>query len=110
MRIDTIEVNGFRCFSESRFEFHPNFNLIVGNNQAGKTSLLDALAVAAGAWMLGMRGLDKRNLTAGDVRLHPEYSKDGKRFHSFEEDQRTEVKAKGHVLGQELHHQACSLR
>jgi len=102
MRINAIEVNGFRCFSESRFEFHPNFNLIVGNNQAGKTSLLEALAVAAGAWMLGIRGLDKRNLTSVDVRLHPDYSKDGKTFQSFEEDQRTEVKAKGHVLGQDL--------
>ena len=101
MRIDEIQVKGFRCFNDSTFQFNPQFNLIVGNNQAGKTSILEALAVAAGAWLQGIRGMDKRNLTQDDVLLRPRFTKDG-RFQSFEEAEVTSVSAKGEVLGQSL--------
>ena len=101
MRIDEIQVKGFRCFNDSIFQFNPQFNLIVGNNQAGKTSILEALAVAAGAWLQGIRGMDKRNLTQDDVQLRPRFTKDG-RFQSFEEAEVTSVSAKGEVLGQSL--------
>ncbi len=50
MKIDTIRVKNFRCYTESKgglwgLEFRPNpdHNLIIGPNGAGKTALLDAI-------------------------------------------------------------------
>lgn len=102
MRIDELHVKGFRCFTDSTFQFNPQFNLIVGNNQAGKTSILEAVAVAAGAWLQGIRGLDRRNLTQEDVQMRPKFKPDDGRFISFEEAETTSVAAKGVVLGQPL--------
>jgi predicted ATP-binding protein involved in virulence len=50
MRIDTIKIENFRLFKEQEFNFQPQFNLIIGQNGSGKTSLLEALAVALGGW------------------------------------------------------------
>lgn len=47
MRIDRLEVENFRCFEKAEFEFSPHFNLLVGINGSGKTSLLMAVAAAA---------------------------------------------------------------
>ena len=58
----------FRGFAEAEFDFHPNFNLLVGENASGKTSVLDALSVAAGSWFLGIGGCANRHIKADDVR------------------------------------------
>lgn len=52
MRIDKIQLKDFRKFENATFSFHPEFNLLVGENGSGKTSVLEALAVAfkALAW------------------------------------------------------------
>jgi predicted ATP-binding protein involved in virulence len=50
------------------FVFSPEFNLIVGENGAGKTALLNAIAVAIGSWFLGIRGYDSRNIQDSDIR------------------------------------------
>ena len=52
MRIDKLEIRNFKKFTEKIFEFHPQFTLLVGENGSGKTSLLDALAVALGVWFV----------------------------------------------------------
>ena len=51
MRIDKISVENYRLFEAREFSFHPNFNLIVGENGKGKTSLLDLLALGISAWI-----------------------------------------------------------
>ncbi len=50
MRIDRLKIVNFKLFSDNEFRFHPEFNLIVGINGSGKTSLLRAAAVALGGW------------------------------------------------------------
>lgn len=69
MRIDRLTVKNFKGLEEREFRFHPEFNLIVGKNGTGKTTLLDALAVAVGGWFLGLRGYDTRHIQAHEVRL-----------------------------------------
>lgn len=46
MRIDKITLQNFRCFEQLEVEFLPNFNVIIGNNGTGKSSLLKALKIA----------------------------------------------------------------
>jgi predicted ATP-binding protein involved in virulence len=69
MRIDRLTVQNFKGFEHREFTFHPQMNLLVGVNGTGKTSVLDALAVAAGSWFLGLRGYDSRHIKAEEVRL-----------------------------------------
>ena len=52
MRIDRIHIRNFKCFDEMDLELNPRFTLLVGDNGAGKTTILDALAVAAGVWLV----------------------------------------------------------
>ncbi len=46
MRLDRIRIQHFRCFESATVEFSPGFNLFVGVNGAGKTSLLKAAAAS----------------------------------------------------------------
>lgn len=68
MKISRLKITNFKCFESREFTFHPNFNLIVGENGSGKTSVLEALAVATGSWFLGLKGYDSRNIRDEDIR------------------------------------------
>ena len=69
MRIDRLTIQNFKGFAAQKFAFHPEFNLLVGANGTGKTTALDALAVALGSWFLGVRGADSRHIRSEEVRL-----------------------------------------
>lgn len=43
MRINKLQLTNFKCFEDNTFEFHPHFNLFIGENGSGKTALLNAL-------------------------------------------------------------------
>ena len=53
MRIDHLKVQNFRCFEQAEFNFSPRFNLLVGVNGAGKTSLLKAVVAALATPRIG---------------------------------------------------------
>ena len=52
MRIDRLELRNFKKFAALDLDLHPQFTLLIGENGAGKTSVLDALAVALGVWLV----------------------------------------------------------
>jgi predicted ATP-binding protein involved in virulence len=70
MRIDRLNIKNFCCFEQREFEFHPEFNLVVGVNGSGKSTLFKALSISLGTWFLGFKNkLDKRSIEAGEPRL-----------------------------------------
>lgn len=69
MRIDTIAAKNFRGFESFQRPFHPEVNVIVGENGTGKTALLDALAVGVGSFFLGVDGISGRGIERDDVHL-----------------------------------------
>lgn len=77
MRIDKLSVSNFKGFDERTLNFHPEFNLIVGENASGKTSILEAISVAIGSWFLGLRGYDTRHIRTQDVRLVAHHGDEG---------------------------------
>ena len=70
MRIDTLRVENFRGFAEREFAFHPQFNVLIGDNATGKTATLEALAVALDPWIKGATGERARSIEKSeDVRV-----------------------------------------
>lgn len=82
MRIDRLELRNFKKFAEQTFEFpRPvdaapeggSFHVLIGENGAGKTSILDAAAVALGVWLErvpdSLLANSHRRLTADQKRL-----------------------------------------
>ncbi|MCI0640712.1 MAG: ATP-binding protein, partial [Gemmataceae bacterium] len=75
MRIESIEVRNFKKFAQQAIEFHRQFTLLVGENGSGKTSILDALAVALGVWLVDVPDSDlansRRSIDPAEIRLEP---------------------------------------
>ena len=84
MRIDQLRIQNFKRFEEQRLDLHPRFTLLVGDNGAGKTTILDALAVAAGIWLVkppdSMLANSGRNILRNEIRLGVRHEGDRSRF------------------------------
>lgn len=76
MRIDRLHIENFKKYTEQDFALHPQFTLLVGDNGSGKTTILDALSVAAGIWLVevpdSMLANSRRNILETEIRLEPE--------------------------------------
>jgi predicted ATPase len=59
MQIARLLMKNFNGFDYRELKFHPQFNLLAGDNATGKSSVLDALAIGAGSWFLGLPGIAK---------------------------------------------------
>ena len=55
MKLNQLSVSNFRCYKEHTFNFHPEVNLIVGQNATGKTAVLDAVSIAIASWLIGFK-------------------------------------------------------
>ena len=70
MRLDQLTLTNFRCYQDKSFNFHPQVNLIVGQNATGKTALLDAISIAMATWLLGFKKkLDNKGIVSSDATL-----------------------------------------
>jgi predicted ATP-binding protein involved in virulence len=73
MRIDRLEITNFKKFSDYTLDLHPQFTLLVGDNGTGKTTILDALAIAAGVWLINAPDStlsnSGRNILPAEIRL-----------------------------------------
>ncbi len=81
MKLSKLEIANFRCFESLIVELQPDVNVIVGSNGAGKTSILDAIAIALYELVAANGGGGKRQraqqraaLQATDIRVEPEVS------------------------------------
>lgn len=71
MRIHRLTLRNFRCFEHLELDLHERMTLLVGSNGAGKSAILDALAIALGARLAAMPEVarEDRTLTVSDARL-----------------------------------------
>lgn len=93
MFIETVEIENFKIFSKSKFSFNKNFNLIIGINGSGKTSLLRALAISLAGWANAYIK-DERNLRPIEDNEVREISKDGR----FDKSKETYIKSTGKAI------------
>lgn len=68
MRIDRLKLQNFKGFAEFDQRLNRRFMLIVGENGTGKSSLLDALSVAFGSFLLGIPPARSRMISRNEVR------------------------------------------
>ena len=68
MRILELGLKNFRCFKKCSLPLAPRFSLLIGDNGSGKTVILDALAVAAGSFLLGIPDEISRSITKDEIR------------------------------------------
>lgn len=75
MKFNSIHLTNYRCHSDLQVEFKPGFNVIVGINGSGKTSLLAATFDAMAAYIIRMKlpvGLMPPMSDPGVVRIQAE--------------------------------------
>ena len=75
MRLKEVSIHNFRGIDTCRLQFHDSVNLIVGKNGAGKTSILESIAVGLGGFISGLDGVSTRNFTQDEIRT--QYNKIG---------------------------------
>ncbi|MFV0195384.1 AAA family ATPase [Empedobacter falsenii] len=57
MKICNIKIENFKAFNEVEMPINPNFNIIIGENNIGKSTLFEAIHL----WMLGYNSLIQAN-------------------------------------------------
>ena len=99
MRIDRLELRNFKKFATLDLDLHPQFTLLIGENGAGKTSVLDALAVALGVWLVrppdSTLSGSRRPIYPSEIRL--EGTQQGDRELFTEASDGVSVKATGQI-------------
>ena len=99
MRIDKRELQNFKKFARFDLRLHSRLTLLIGGNGAGKTSLLDALAVALGVWLVDPPDStlvnSRRGIATSDIRLMPMEA--GDRIQFRETEGGVSVKATGQI-------------
>ena len=68
MKLKKIRIINYRCFKDADIAFDEHTTLIVGKNGAGKTAILDAVAVAVSTFLLGINGGVSRSISKDDAR------------------------------------------
>lgn len=99
MRIDRLTVSNFRRFENNTFALHHRFTLLVGDNGAGKTTILDALRVGVGAYLLGIPDSQARPIKRDCIRVE---TRQGGEFPTFEPVAPCGVRCEGRVHGRDL--------
>ncbi len=96
MRLDQLHIQNFRCYEDATFDFQPGFNLVVGVNGSGKTSLLQAVAASFNNFANSIKG--GGNISDQDVRFFIHSYEDRLRF---EQAYPLKLSAKGEAFGKD---------
>lgn len=68
MKLKNIKISNYRCFKDVEIDFDESTTLVVGQNGAGKTTILDAVAVSISTFLLGIDGGVSRSILKDDAR------------------------------------------
>jgi predicted ATP-binding protein involved in virulence len=69
MYIEKIAIKNFKAIENIEIDFRPGFNLLIGDNGVGKSSVLEAITVALGGYLSGVTGVSSKNILQEEVRF-----------------------------------------
>ena len=67
MILKKLHISNFKMFEKITLEFKPGFNLLLGDNGVGKTTVLEAATVAVSGFLAGMEDVSTRNIYKDDI-------------------------------------------
>ncbi len=69
MKVEELHIKNFKGIGDETFRLNRHFTVFIGENASGKTSILDALAVALGSFFIEMGfGIDTRTIKNHEIR------------------------------------------
>ncbi|MDO5417985.1 MAG: AAA family ATPase, partial [Lachnospiraceae bacterium] len=68
MKLNQIQIQNYRCFENLDFSLDSQLTLFVGKNGAGKSTILDAIAIAVSTFLCEIDGGVSRNIQKEDAR------------------------------------------
>ncbi|TCW65019.1 MULTISPECIES: AAA family ATPase [Burkholderia] len=98
MRIDHIAIRNFHGIERAEYDLHPSITVLLGNNATGKSAILDALAILAGSYFLGIDGISSLTIKNDDIRQELRFNSDGSTQRIYHTP--SELYAKGEVHGE----------
>lgn len=66
--LQSLKLRDYRCFEAIDIDFHPQLTVLVASNGAGKTSILDAIAVAFGPYIGAFDEAVGKHFEPSDIR------------------------------------------
>ena len=77
MELKTVTIQNFKGIKDVTIDFKAGFNILIGDNGVGKTSLLEAISVGLGGFLAGIDGSSKKNISSDEVRINSKLTGDG---------------------------------
>ncbi|TGO02759.1 hypothetical protein PN36_19640 [Candidatus Thiomargarita nelsonii] len=71
MKISRITIENFRLIKTLELPLEPQLTVLVGNNAAGKTTILDAIAIGMGAILTRLPSVSGKKFRQSDIRQQP---------------------------------------
>ena len=69
MEIGSLKIKNFRNIGDPQsFQFNENFTAVIGINGKGKSTILHAVRIACGAYLLGIPSVPKRHILESEIR------------------------------------------
>ncbi|HHY6930424.1 TPA: AAA family ATPase [Burkholderia ambifaria] len=69
MKLERLHLYNFRCFQKLTIDFDEKLTVITANNGAGKTALLDAIAIGFGRYLVKLPGVTGRSTSETDLHI-----------------------------------------
>ncbi len=70
MYLEKIHIENYKAIEKLDIDLRSGMNLLIGDNGAGKTSVLEGIAVALGGLFVNVAGVSTKNIVKDDVRMN----------------------------------------
>lgn len=69
MYLDKVYLKNYKAIEDLKIDLKPGVNLLIGDNGAGKTSVLEGIVAALGGLFVSVPGVSAKNILKEDVIL-----------------------------------------
>ena len=77
MILKQVSIKNFKGIEKCTIDLAGGFNLLIGNNGHGKTSILEAISVGLGGFIAGIEDINTKHFTTDEIRVVLEKQGDG---------------------------------
>lgn len=85
MYLEKVYLKNYKAIEELEIDFQPGINLLVGDNGAGKTSVLDGIAIVLSGLFVNVEGVSAKLIAKEDVHVVVNEAGDNSKMVSYYE-------------------------